>query len=360
MKRPDPTHILAVDDNPAALYAKLRTVFDLAPIGIAILDQNFTYTSVNPAYCKMTGFRDEELVGRPVTFSLAPNSLSIEDLAKAAPGDADRWTGQVEFEKKDGDRAELEWEIAREDISSTRILISSDVSQRSRNQAFLATLSHELRNPLHAILGWTTILNKLPNLPEAAVRGLQSIERNSKIQARMIADIMDYAGITFGKIRATPENIDPYAVVRAAIEAISDAALSAEVRINVSFESIPLRIHADPGRLQQILQNLLTNAVKFSSKGGEVTLSAGKAGDCFRVVVSDQGEGIEPQFLPGIFDGFSRQAATITKAQGGLGLGLAIVKQLVELHGGTIEAASAGTGRGATFKLMLPLREPQQ
>jgi PAS domain S-box-containing protein len=364
--------------------AKLRTVFDLAPIGIAILDQNFTYTSVNPAYCKMTGFEEEELLGRPITFSLAANSLSIEDFAKAAPGDAGHWSGQLEFEKKDGGKADFEWEIAREDISSTRILISSDVSQRSRNQAardkllaseraaraeaersnrakeeFLATLSHELRNPLHAIVGWATILNKLPNLPEAAVRGLRSIERNSKIQARMIADILDYASITFGKIRSIPENIDPYAVVRAAIEVISDAALSADVRLKVSFEDTPLRIFADPARLQQIVLNLLTNAVKFSAKGGEVTLTAGRAGDCFSVVVSDQGKGIEPQFLPRLFDRFSQQDATITKAQGGLGLGLAIVKQLVELHGGTIEAASEGEGRGATFKLMLPLSDAQ-
>jgi CheY-like chemotaxis protein/anti-sigma regulatory factor (Ser/Thr protein kinase) len=226
-------------------------------------------------------------------------------------------------------------------------------------EEFLATLSHELRNPLHAIAGWAAILNRTPGLPDAVVRGIQAIDRNSKIQARMISDLLDYAGITFGKIRSVPENIDPYPMVRAAIEVVSSAALAAEVRVQESFEDVALRVDADPARLQQIVMNLLSNAIKFSPKGASVLLKAGKADGYFCLEVTDRGEGIEPQFLPRIFERFSQQDATTTKSHGGLGLGLAIVKQLVELHGGTIEAQSAGKGLGSTFKLRIPLSDQE-
>jgi PAS domain S-box-containing protein len=363
------------------LDARLRIVFDLAPAGIAILDERFIYTTVNPAYCALTGYAQEELVGQPLTFSLASAS-SLEDLVKTAANDTGRSSLQLRFRKKDGSTAEFEWEMARENISATRVLVATDVTQRFRNEEarenllaseraaradaeranrskeeFLATLSHELRNPLHAIVGWATILNRIPNLPDPVVRGLQSIERNSKVQARMISDILDYAGIAFGRIRCVPENIDPYPVVRAAVEVNATIAQSPDVRINTSYENVQLRIDADPARLQQIVLNLLTNAVKFSAKGGAVQLSAGRAENSFYVVVSDQGKGIEPQFLPRIFERFSQQDGTTTKAHGGLGLGLAIVKQLVELHGGTIEASSEGKDRGASFKVLIPLSD---
>ena len=364
------------------LDARLRIVFDLAPAGIAILDEHFIYTTVNPAYCALTGYAQEELVGQPLTFSLASASFSLKDLVKTAANDTGRSSLQLRFRKKDGSTAEFEWEIARENISATRVLVATDVTQRFRNEEarenllaseraaradaeranrskeeFLATLSHELRNPLHAIVGWATILNRIPNLPEPVVRGLQSIERNSKVQARMISDILDYAGIAFGRIRCVPENIDPYPVVRAAVEVNATIAQSPDVRINTSYENVQLRIDADPARLQQIVLNLLTNAVKFSVKGGAVQLSTGRVENSFYVVVSDQGKGIEPQFLPRIFERFSQQDGTTTKAHGGLGLGLAIVKQLVELHGGTIEASSEGKGRGASFKVLIPLSD---
>jgi PAS domain S-box-containing protein len=362
------------------LDAKLRAVFDSVPVGLATLDEQLNYTAVNPAYCEMTGYSAAELLAQPLGFSLSsPSALKL-----ATGQDADEAGGRirhVQFERKDGSIADLEWELTREDVSAARILVATNVTQRLRNEEakerllaseraartdaersnrlkdeFLATLSHELRNPLHAIVGWATVLTKLPNLPDAVARGLQSIERNSKVQARMIADILDYAGITFGKIRSVPENIDPYPIVRAAVEVISATAASTDVKIQSSYESVTLRIDADPARLQQIVTNLLTNAVKFS-RGGIVQLTAGQAGDYFRIVVSDQGEGIEPEFLPRIFERFSQQDATITKPFGGLGLGLAIVKQLVEIHGGSVEAASGGKGKGATFTVLLPLSD---
>jgi CheY-like chemotaxis protein len=146
-------------------------------------------------------------------------------------------------------------------------------------------------------------------------------------------------------------------VVRAALEAAAAPAQSADIRIAAELEPVSIRIDADPARLQQIIVNLLTNAVKFSSKDGEVRLSAGKSGSNFFIVVSDQGKGIEPHFLPRIFERFSQADSSTTKSHGGLGLGLAIVKQLVDSHGGSIEAASAGKGHGATFKVLLPLSD---
>jgi PAS domain S-box-containing protein len=364
------------------LDARLRTVFDLAPVGIAILDANFAYTSVNPGYCSLTGFLPEELIGQPITFSLASDCLPGDEFQDGAADDAGRSSRHVRFKKKDGSVAELEWQLAQENISDTRILLATDITQRLRSDQareallaseraaradaersnrlkdeFLATLSHELRNPLHAIVGWAAILNRIPNLPEPVVRGLQAIERNSKIQARMISDLLDYAGITFGRIRSVPETIDPCPVIRAAIDVVAAAASSTEVRILDSFDDVPLRVSADPARLQQIAMNLLSNAVKFSKKGGEVHLTAGRAGDFFRLAVSDHGQGIEPQFLPRIFERFSQQDASTTRSHGGLGLGLAIVKQLVELHGGTVEAQSDGKGKGATFTVTIPLSD---
>ena len=220
---------------------------------------------------------------------------------------------------------------------------------------FLATLSHELRNPLNAILGWATVLTRRSDLPEPVTQGLQAIERNSRLQARMISDLLDYAAISLGKVRLVTETIDPYPLVRAVLEGVAAGARDAEVVVEASFEEASLRVEADSARLEQIIWNLLTNAIKFSNRGDAVRLTAGRSGDSFRVVVSDRGKGIEPEFLPGIFDRFSQQDSTTTRSRGGLGLGMAIVKQLTDLHDGTIQAESAGKGLGATFTLELPL-----
>jgi PAS domain S-box-containing protein len=364
------------------LDAKLRTVFELSPVGIATLDDKFTYTSVNPAYCALIGYSSEELIGQAVTFALDSGQPSLQQIADTPADGEGVWTRQLKFKRKDGSRAEIEWRVAKEHISETRILLATDITERLRSEAarenlltseraaraeaersnrlkeeFLATLSHELRNPLHAIVGWATVLNRTPNLPAPVARGLQAIERSSKVQASMISDLLDYAGITFGKIRSIPENIDPYTPVRAAVDTLSALAQASEVRIVDAFEDVALRVDADPARLQQIAINLLNNAIKFSTRGSTVHLTAGKSGSSFKLQVTDQGKGIEPQFLPKIFQRFSQQDSTITKSHGGLGLGLAIVKQLIELHGGTIEATSGGKGQGATFTVLMPLSD---
>jgi CheY-like chemotaxis protein/nitrogen-specific signal transduction histidine kinase len=247
-------------------------------------------------------------------------------------------------------------ERAREALLESERAARTEAERSNRlKEEFLATISHELRNPLNAILGWASVLSRKPDLPAPVMHGLQAIERNSRLQAQMISDLLDYAGITFGKVRLATETIDPYPVVRAALEVVNASAQSTGITIRASFEEEPVRIEADAARLQQVVWNLLSNAVKFSPKGSEVQLTAGRSGDCFSLVVSDNGIGIEADFLPRIFERFSQQDATTTRSHGGLGLGMAIVKQLAELHGGSIHAFSAGKGLGAKFTLKIPL-----
>jgi signal transduction histidine kinase len=219
----------------------------------------------------------------------------------------------------------------------------------------LATLSHELRNPLNAILGWATILTRRGDLPEPVTQGLQAIERNSRLQARMISAVLDYAAVSAGQVRLVIETIDPYPVVRAAMESVAAAARDAGVTVEASLDDESLRIEADVARLQQIIGNLLSNAIKFSNRGKAVRLAAQRSGGCFRLVVSDQGKGIDPESLPYIFERFGRPGATAPRSHGGLGLGLALVKQLTELHSGTVRAESAGKDLGTTFTLEFPL-----
>jgi CheY-like chemotaxis protein len=171
----------------------------------------------------------------------------------------------------------------------------------------------------------------------------------------MIADLLDHAGITFGKMRMVAETIDPYPIVRAALDVVNTSAEESGVTIRPRFDHESLKVDADPARLHQIVTNLLTNAVKFSFRGSEVELVAQREGDAFQVSVSDRGRGIDPEFLPRIFERFSQQDSSTTRSHGGLGLGLAIVKQLTDLLGGTIEACSEGLGKGARFTVKIPL-----
>src|SRR6185437_15939296 len=186
---------------------------------------------------------------------------------------------------------------------------------------------------------------------------VQAIERNSRLQAQMIADLLDYAGITFGKIRWAAATIDPNVVVRAALEVVAASASAQKVSIHTTFDAHDAAVEADAARLQQVVWNLLSNAIKFSTEGGIIEVRASRVGGQFRLVVRDHGRGISAAFLPRIFERFSQQDSGSTKNYAGLGLGLAIVKQIVELHAGDITAHSDGEGRGATFTVNIPLSD---
>lgn len=221
---------------------------------------------------------------------------------------------------------------------------------------FLATVSHELRTPMTAILGWSMVLPSRLGEPERVRHGLKVIERNARAQARLIDDVLDVSRIVMGKLRLEVERVELPAVVRAALDGVAQAASDKEIHLAVDVPSDLGAVDGDPGRLQQIVGNIAWNAVKFTPRGGTVTVSAAREPDAVRLRVRDTGEGIAPEFLPHVFDRFRQADSTITRRYGGLGLGLAITRHLVELHGGAIHAESAGEGQGATFTVVLPLR----
>ena len=220
---------------------------------------------------------------------------------------------------------------------------------------FLATLSHELRTPLQAIIGWTQLLKTGDLDPEDLREGIKVIERNAQTQNQLISDLLDVARITSGKLRLDVQPVDPAAVIEAAVVAVLPAAQAREIKIHKLLDSDAGPIEGDPSRLQQVIWNLLNNAVKFTPKAGRVSIMLRRIDSHIEISVSDNGAGIDPALLPNVFERFRQGDASMTRSHGGLGLGLAIAKQLVELHGGTIAAASGGKGLGAKFTVTLPL-----
>ncbi len=219
---------------------------------------------------------------------------------------------------------------------------------------FLATLSHELRTPLNAILGWSTLMGR-GTLSENAVRdGVRVIERNARAQAQLIEDLLDMSRIISGGIRLEPRPVQLREVLESACETVAAAAVAKGVRIEKALDASVEPVLADPYRLQQVAWNLLHNAVKFTPRGGSVTVRLESVQDGAQISIEDTGEGIAPDFLVHVFDRFRQADGSTTRRHGGLGLGLAIVKQLVELHSGTVSASSHGIGRGSRFVVSLP------
>jgi signal transduction histidine kinase/CheY-like chemotaxis protein len=219
---------------------------------------------------------------------------------------------------------------------------------------FLATLSQELRTPLNAILGWSEMLRTNSIRDERREHAAEAIFNNATRQARLIDELLDMARIMAGKLRLEIEDVDPDDVVRGALEIVQPDAAAKQIHIDASVDPSAGMLRGDATRLQQVLWNLLANAVKFTPVGGRILLHAAPAGARVRFTVADSGAGIPPEFLPQVFEPFRQADATPTRLHGGLGLGLAIVKQLVEAQGGTIAVVSDGEGRGATFTVDLP------
>ncbi len=222
---------------------------------------------------------------------------------------------------------------------------------------FLATVSHELRTPLNAILGWASILNRRPLEEEPLRNALGVIERNAKAQARIIDDILDVSHIISGKLRIDPRPINLAHVIQAAIDTVRPAAAAKGITLTVSLDSDAGLVSGDPNRLQQIIWNLISNAIKFTPQDGWVEVRLEQIDSHLQVIVSDSGIGIDKQFLPYIFERFRQADSSMTRSYSGVGLGLAIVRHLVELHGGTVSAESDGVGQGATLTVTLPVKD---
>jgi signal transduction histidine kinase/CheY-like chemotaxis protein len=258
----------------------------------------------------------------------------------------------------------LEAEIKERELVEERLRLALVGEQMARAEAetanrmkdeFLATVSHEIRTPLNAIIGWSHLLRS-SRLDEATIaRAIETIDRNAKSQAQLIEDILDVSRMITGKLRLNNELVDIASVINAAIDSVQLAIDSKDLQLEVTLDPSARHTVGDANRLQQVVWNLLANAIKFTPSGGRIEVKVERAGRNVQIRVTDTGQGISKNFLPFIFDRFRQADGSTTRQHGGLGLGLAIVRHLVELHGGTIRAESAGEGQGATFTINLPL-----
>ena len=249
-------------------------------------------------------------------------------------------------------RAQSEAEAAA--TENERLYRQAEESSRLKEE-FLATISHELRTPLSAVLGWTRML-RLGQLSDAdREKALDTIERNARAQAQLIDDLLDVSRIVTGKLRMDVRPSDPHSFIDAAVEAVRPAAEAKGVRVQKVIDTGAVVVPGDPGRLQQVVWNLLSNAIKFTPRGGRVQIRSERVNSHLEIIVSDTGQGIASDFLPHVFDRFRQADQKTSRQHGGMGLGLSIVRHLVELHGGTVRAASEGVGQGATFTVMLPI-----
>jgi PAS domain S-box-containing protein len=362
-------------------------------------DLNLIVTSWNSGAERIFGYTAEEMIGTSIMRLIPPDRLEEEReiLSRIRRGERSDHFETVRL-AKDGRRLNLSMTISPIMDASGHVIgaskVARDISERkkaeealkksmeeaeaanrerlrlldsereARSQAerasrmkdeFLATLSHELRTPLNAVLGWANILRH-GNLPDEELKqGLDIIERNGRVQAQIIEDLLDMSRIISGKVRLDVQWIELSAILNESIETLRSTAQAKGVYLQAWLDPFPRPISGDPNRLQQVFWNLLNNAIKFTPKDGKVEVLLKHADTEVQVSVIDTGEGIAPEFLPYIFDRFQQGDASTTRRHGGLGLGLAIVKELVELHGGNVRVQSDGIGKGTTFSVRLPL-----
>ncbi len=259
---------------------------------------------------------------------------------------------QAEIVERRRVEAEREAALVREQF------LRAEAEELSRlKDEFLATMSHELRTPLNAIFGWITLLRTRRLDPATEERALETIERNSRAQKRLIEDLLDVSRIVTGKVTLELAMVDPRRVIEISMETMLPAAQAKGITLVPQLVPDVGLLRGDSARLQQIVCNLLSNAIKFTPIGGRVEILLARSQDQAEITVRDTGQGIKPEFLPYVFDRFRQEDGSISRRHGGLGLGLAIVRHLTELHGGTVEASSEGEGQGATFTIRVPIRD---
>jgi PAS domain S-box-containing protein len=280
--------------------------------------------------------------------------LFVEGVLTAVHDDQGHLIGYAKLMKDITDKRRIEAE--REQLLQSERAARSEAERSGRmKDEFLATLGHELRTPLNAMLGWAQVLRRTHALNGELAEGIDIIERNARAQAQIIADLLDMSGIISGKVRLEMQVVDLASVLESAVNAVRPAAQAKSIRLEVRRDGGAANVRGDPNRLQQVFWNLLTNAVKFTPKEGEVSVTLAHVNSHLEIRVSDTGEGIDLGFLPHVFERFRQADASTTRRHGGLGLGLSIVRQLVELHGGDVSALSEGAGKGSTFRVVLPL-----
>jgi len=356
-------------------------------------------TSWNGAAERLFGFTASEMIGQSIT-RIIPQELQheeVEILGKLRRGERIERYETIRV-RKDGQRLEISLTISPMRDSNGRIFgaakIAHDITARrhaerqlqnremelaklaaerelfleseraARSTAerlshmkdeFLATLSHELRTPINAIQGWATLLRERKNSPADHARGLETIERNARIQAQIVNDLLDMSRIISGKVQLEVQPLYLHEVINNSIDAVSQSAVAKNIRIQPMLDTGIGLVRGDPNRLQQVLWNLLSNAIKFTAKDGRVQVVLERVNSHVEICIEDTGIGIRPDFLPYVFDRFRQADSGTTRRHGGLGLGLSIVKNLVELHGGTVRVKSPGENQGSTFIVSLPI-----
>lgn len=236
------------------------------------------------------------------------------------------------------------------------ILLARKVAEKasSAKDEFITFISHELRSPLSAIVNWASLLKRDHVDPVRMTRGLEGIERNAKLQLKLVDDMLDHARLVAGKVRVEPVHLDARHALEIVLDGIEPSARIKGVEIHRALGSDAARVSADAERLQQVFWNMLNNAVKFTPRDGRVDVRLRHEDHWIEVEVADTGKGIAPEFLPHVFESYRQEEGRLVKAEAGLGLGMSITRRLVELHGGSISAASAGPGQGARFTVRLP------
>ncbi len=363
---------------------RYRRLFESARDGILILDAvSLKITDVNPFMTDLLGYTQEEFLGKELW---EIGLFSDKEASKRAFQEL-QLTGYLRYEdlplqSSEGQRREVEFvsNVYQEDGRPVIQCNIRDITDRKRGEEelglilereqaahaeadnangikdeFLALLSHELRTPLTSILGWSDLLKEGTLDHVAAQRALETIGRNARAQRQLIDDLLDTSRIITGKMRLEVRQVELAPLIEVVVEAVRPAANARNIRLQTVLDPLSSPISGDPQRLQQIIWNLLTNAIKFTPKGGSVDVQLERIESHLELVITDTGRGIEPAFLPHVFDRFLQSDSSSTRRHGGLGLGLSIVRQLVELHGGTVTALSQGAGQGATFKVILPL-----
>lgn len=359
--------------------------FQLSLDMLAIISTDGYFLQASQAWTSTLGYTLEELTTQPYIEFVHPDdrAATLEEARKLTQG-----IQTIAFENRyrcrDGSYRWILWSVAPFLEQKLLYCVARDVTDRKRAEVereqllareqaaretaeaanrvkdeFLAVLSHELRSPLNPILGWSKLLQSRKLDQQKTAHALETIERNAKLQVQLIDDLLDVARILRGKLSLNTVPVNLATSITAALETVRLAAEAKSIQIQTVLEPNVGEVLGDSGRLQQVVWNLVSNAVKFTSPEGRVDIRLESFDDCAQIQVSDTGKGISPDFLPYVFESFRQADNATTRQFGGLGLGLAIVRQIVELHGGTVQAASLGEGQGATFTIRLPLM-PQQ
>ena len=380
----------AVGAATASSEAWFRTT--LASIGDAVIatDDAGHVKAMNSVAQRLTGWTEEEARGRPLgevfrvvnedsglpvenpvdkvfregrivglanhTALLARDgrAIPIDDSAAPIRTPEGRLMGAVMVFRDVTERRQAERQQAAIIEREREARREAEAAARSKDE-FVATLSHELRTPLNAIFGWVQLLRAGTLDDGARAHALEVIERNTRTQTRMVEDLLDVSRMMSGRLRIEPRPVELATVVRAALDAVRPALDAKSLNLVTELDAATGPVAGDPERLQQVIWNLLTNAIKFTPRGGRIEVRLERRDSHVQVQVSDSGRGIPPDFLPRVFERFSQAEGSSSRTQPGLGIGLALVRHLVELHGGTVQVASEGEGRGATFTVRLPI-----